>query len=184
MKKDMRIRNFLKTLVVLSIAVIMMVEKPVQTFAAGSQTHNYYKGVSAQGAAMADSIAQNIALSIMNNPAYVTDLQKVQAAAYTVASYAACGTYGKDVNKYYRSPFGVFCSGIYTCAGTTRALGRVLDYMGYPYIHMNEDQYGHQWCVLAMDGQIGYADGMSGLVNYGQLQSGMTLADGSVIYFY
>ena len=181
---NMKSRNLLKTFVVLVVAVVMITENPVQTFAASRQTHNYYKGVPAQGAAMADSIAQSIALSIMSNPAYVTDLQKVQAAASTVASYAARGTYGTDPNKYYRSPYGVFCAGVYTCAGTTRALGRVLDYMGYNWSHANENQYRHQWCILVMDGQVGYADGMSGLVGYGQLQSGMTLADGSVIYFY
>ncbi|MCR5236947.1 MAG: hypothetical protein K6E34_07065 [Lachnospiraceae bacterium] len=171
-----------KRILILVMILIMTVGTTVPVY--GANAHNYYRGVPAQGAAMADSIAQNIALSIMSNPAYVTDLQKVQAAASIVASYAAGGTYGADVNKYYRSPYGVFITGNYTCAGTARALGRVLDYMGYPYIHMNENQYSHQWCILTMDGQTGFADGMSGLAGYGQLQSGMTLADGSVIYFY
>ena len=51
----------------------------------GATAHNYYKGVPAQGAAMADNVAKSIAISIMGNPAYVTDLQKVQAAASIVA---------------------------------------------------------------------------------------------------
>ncbi len=169
---------------ILIMILIMTVGVSVQAYAAGGQTHTYYTGIPAEGAALADTIAQNIAVSIMSNPSYTTDLQKVNAAASAVASYAACGVYGRDINKYYRSPYGVFVSGNYTCAGTTRALGRILDYMGYHYTHVNENQNSHQWNVIIMDGQIGYADGMSGFAGYGQYQSGMTLADGSVIYFY
>ena len=55
---------------------------------------------------------------------------------------------------------GVFVAGVYTCAGTTRALGRVLDYMGYSWQHVNENKWSHQWCIVTMDGQAGYADGM------------------------
>ena len=118
----------------------------------------------------------------MQNPSYTTDLQRVNAAAAVVASYADNCTYGVDANKYYRSPYGVFVTGNYTCAGTTRALGRVLDYMGYSYTHMNENKWSHQWNVLVMDGQIGYADGMAGYAGYGDYHSGTQLPDGSTVY--
>ena len=49
---------------------------------------------------------------------------------------------------------------------------------------MNENQNCHQWCVLNMDGKLGYADGMSGLVGYGQFQSGMELSDGSIVLLF
>ena len=88
-----------------------------------------------------------------------------------------------DADKHYRSPYGVFVAGVYTCAGTTRALGRVLDYMGYSWQHVNENKWSHQWCIVTMDGQTGYADGMGGIAGYGEMVSGMTLADGRTIYF-
>lgn len=124
-----------------------------------SSNHEYYNDhISAEQAAQADSIAKSIANQIMNNANYKTDLQKVKAAAGMVAKYAAKGTYGADANKYYRTPYGVFVSGNLTCAGTTRALGRVLEFMGYEWQHVNENEWKHQWCVLKMDGKIGYAD--------------------------
>lgn len=167
------------------LIVAMILYTPYNIVAAQtSQSHSYYNGISAEKAALADAVAQNIALSIMSNPAYATDLQRVNAAAEAVAGYASRGLYGNDVNKFYRSPYGVFITGNYTCAGTTRALGRVLDYMGYPYIHMNENQWSHQWNVLVMDGQVGFADGMAGFAGYGDYTSGMTLSDGSVVFFY
>jgi len=124
-----------------------------------SSNHEYYNDhISAEQAAQADSIARSIANQIMNNANYKTDLQKVKAAARMVAKYAAKGNYGADANKYYRTPYGVFISGNFTCAGTTRALGRVLEFMGYEWQHVNENEWKHQWCVLNMDGRIGYAD--------------------------
>ncbi len=130
-------------------------------------THNYYKYLSAEQAAEADAVAKGIAESILSNPEYDTDLEKVRAATMAVYVYSHKGVYGNDDAKYYRSPYGVFISGNYTCAGTARATGRILDYMGYTWSHTNENQYTHQWCVLTMDGQTGFADGMAGWADYG-----------------
>lgn len=154
-----------------------------KTLDAAATAHGYYKGLSAEQAAAADAVAQQIADTIMSNTAYTTDLQKVTAAAQTVASYCSNCTYGADADKYYRSPYGVFVAGVYTCAGSTRALGRVLDYMGYEWQHVNPNKWVHQWCVLTMDGQTGFADGMGSCAGYGEMVSGMTLADGRTIYF-
>lgn len=154
-----------------------------KTLDAAAKAHGYYKGLSAEQAATADAVAQQIADTIMSNTAYTTDLQRVTAAAQTVASYCNNSVYGSDVDKYYRSPYGVFVAGVYTCAGSARALGRVLDYMGYEWQHVNANKWVHQWCILTMDGQTGYADGMGGIAGYGEMVSGMTLADGRTIYF-
>ena len=70
-------------------------------------------------------------------------------------------------------------AGVYTCAGTTRALGRVLDYMGYGWQHVNENKWVHQWCIMTMDGQTRYADGMGGIAGYGEMVNGMTMANGA-----
>lgn len=158
-------------------------KQPIQQAAVNTSAHNYYLHCTQEQAEQADAIAKQIADSIMSNAAYTTDLQRVTAAAQAVASYCNNSVYGADDNKYYRSPYGVFVAGVYTCAGSTRALGRVLDYMGYSWQHTNENKWVHQWCILTLDGQTGYADGMGGIAGYGEMISGMTLEDGRTIYF-
>lgn len=158
-------------------------QQVAQQPAVNTSAHDYYRNCTQEQADQADAIAKQIADSIMSNAAYTTDLQRVTAAAQTVKSYCDSCVYGSDDNKYYRSPYGVFVAGVYTCAGSTRALGRVLDYMGYSWQHTNESKWVHQWCVLTMDGQIGFADGMGGFAGYGEMVNGMTLADGRTIYF-
>ena len=104
--------------------------------------------------AQARVIAKQIADSI--DPSG-TDLERVTQAASMVSMYCAQGTYttsGED----YSEAYGVFVKGEFSCAGSTRALGMVLDYMGFEWEHVNENQWTHQWCRLEMDGQIGYAD--------------------------
>ncbi|MBQ9635233.1 MAG: hypothetical protein IJV12_03350 [Acidaminococcaceae bacterium] len=103
----------------------------------------------------------------MADTSLTTDLERVQTAAYVVARFSASCAYGQDSDWHYRSPYGVFCAGVYTCAGSTRALGRILDYMGFSWTHANESQYTHQWCILTLDGKRGYADGMGGFAGYG-----------------
>lgn len=163
----------------------LVTEKVVVQATANADTsgHNYYKNLSAEQAAEADAVAKAIADAIMADAAYTTDLERVNAAAEIVAAYCYNCAYGTDANKWYRSPYGVFVGGVYTCAGSTRALGRVLDFMGYSWQHMNPNQNTHQWCVLTMDGQVGFADGMGGFAGYGEMVSGMTLPDGRMIFF-
>ena len=108
-------------------------------------------------------IAQKIASEITGE----TDLEKVQKAAQIVSTYCAYAGYTME-GKDYRTAYGVFIKGEYSCAGATRALGMLLNCMGYSYEHVNENQYTHQWCVLTMDGQIRYADGQVGWAGYGK----------------
>lgn len=68
----------------------------------------------------------------------------------------------------YRTPFGMFIKGEYSCAGATHALSRALGCVGYEWTHVNENQYGHQWCLLCMDGSIGFADSQIGIAEYGE----------------
>ena len=134
--------------------------------------HTYYNSnITAEQAAQADAVAKGIANDVMSDPRYKTDLDKVSAAAEAVAQYAARGTYGTDDKKYYRTPYGLFVAGVFTCAGTARGLGRVLEFMGYQWQHTNENQWKHQWCILTMDGQTGYADAAvipTGIAGYGE----------------
>ena len=133
-----------------------------------SDPHSYYKNLTQEQAEAADKVAQKIAQTIMSDGRLTTDLHRVRAAANVVMQYCRRSAYGNDEKKYYRTPYGVFVAGIFTCAGATRALGRVLDFMGYDWQHANENQWSHQWCELTMDGKKGFADGMGGFAGYGE----------------
>lgn len=109
--------------------------------------------------AQAREVAQQIADSITGN----SDLEKVRQAAQIVAEYSWNAVYTTE-DPDYQTAYGVLCKGVYTCAGSTRALGLVLECMGYSWSHVNENQWSHQWCSVVMDGQQGWADGMGGLL--------------------
>ena len=77
------------------------------------------------------------------------------------------GVHSETGNDYYTA-YGVFIKGESSCAGTTRALGMILEEMGYSWRHANENQWTHQWVIVDnMDGQVGWADGMIGMAGYG-----------------
>lgn len=113
----------------------------------------------------ARAVAKQIADTVMSR-GYSSDIDKVGAAAEIVSSYYYKGVH-KESGEDYRTPYGVFVKGESSCAGATRALGLVLDYMGYSWKHANENQWTHQWVIVTMDGQVGYADGQVGWVGYG-----------------
>lgn len=154
------------------------------TLNAANAAHSYYNSKIPQDAiTLAEANAKYYADAIMSDPELVTDYDRISTAAYIVSLHCEESVYGQDDMKCYKSPAGPFVYGVYTCAGSTRALGRILDYMGYNWYHMNENQNKHQWCVVEMDGQIGFADGMGGFAGYGEMTNGMTLPDGQVIMF-
>ena len=129
--------------------------------AAALGKHDYYKYCSQEQANQADAVARNIATRVLSDGSLTTDLDKIRKASSIIyREYIVNNTYGTDANKYYRGPYGVFIAGIHTCAGGARALGRVLDFMGYDWEHANPNQWTHQWCIVNMDGQTGYADAM------------------------
>ena len=162
MKTEMNFTLIRKLLLIIAICLVS-----TASFAK-SNPHNYYKGLTKAQAEEADRVARDIAKSVMANQSLNTDLKKVRAATKIVAQFCSRAAYGNDEKRYYRSPYGVFVAGVFTCAGATRALGRVLDFLGYDWQHVNENQWAHQWCVLEMDGEIGFADGQVGMAGYGE----------------
>lgn len=95
------------------------------------------------------------------------DIDRVQQAAFYVSVFSKRCRYtmsGPD----YSEAYGVFIAKEYSCAGSTRALGMVLEHLGYQWTHANPNKYTHQWCKLKMDGKNGYADGQVGMVGYGR----------------
>lgn len=112
---------------------------------------------------MALQVAQEIVASLPEG----NDYERIAAAARIVGQYSQSCTYTYDSEDYYTA-YGVFVKGEYTCAGSTRAMGMVLDCMGYEWEHVNENEWTHQWCRLWVDGKQMWADGQIGMVGYGK----------------
>lgn len=114
----------------------------------------------------ADGIAQTIAKAINESGLKLTDKQRVGLAAGYVSMFTTFSNYTMS-GPYYAKPYGLFVKHEYSCAGTARALGLVLGYMGYHWQHVNPNAYKHQWVQVQMDGKTGWADGETGYVGYG-----------------
>ena len=111
--------------------------------------------------------AKNVARKIVKNIIGYNKEQKIDQAAKIVSLYSNKARYtmkGKD----YSTAYGVFVKGEYSCAGSTRALGMLLDLMGYKWKHVNANQYKHQWVELKINGKKAWADGQIGEIGYGK----------------
>lgn len=97
----------------------------------------------------------------------IKDVEKVAYAAGIVKAYCDLGTYTTK-GKIYRTAYGVFIGGEYSCAGATRALGLILDYLGIDWVHKNINSWEDQWCQVIVDGKEGYGDGISATAGYGK----------------
>lgn len=116
----------------------------------------------------ARSIAKQIAEHITEAGGdKVKEIEKVAYAAGVVKAYCDLGTYTTD-GQMYRTAYGVFIGGQYSCAGATRALGLILDYMGIKWVHKNINTWEDQWCQVIADGQEGYGDGCGAIAGYGK----------------
>lgn len=110
------------------------------------------------------AVAKEIVASIPSG----TDLERITAASEAVQRYTYDAEYIMT-GENYNLPYGVFIAGEYSCAGTSRALGMLLEIMGYQWEHVNPNQYTHQWVTVKnMDGKVGWADGQVGLAGYGE----------------
>lgn len=114
-----------------------------------------------------NDMAREVAMLLVAEIPEGSDLERVSTAAYIVSIFASYGQYTME-GEDYSQPYGVFVKGEYSCAGCTRALGMLLECMGYEWEHINAHQYTHQWCVVEMDGKIGWADGQIGMAGYGE----------------
>ena len=66
-------------------------------------------------------------------------------------------SYSTD-SPHYNDPYGYFVLGVASCAGCARATGLCLNILGIPYEHVNENQWGHQWCRVNIDGTYWICD--------------------------
>ena len=118
----------------------------------------------------AKALAKEIAEDILRQTPDASDLEHIAIAAGTVNRYVAGGVSTSNVGGY-NQPFGTLITGYSSCAGSTRALGLILEYMGFEWYHANEGQWDHQWCIVYdVDGKTAFADGSwIGLAGYGDL---------------
>lgn len=94
-------------------------------------------------------VAQQIADSIPKN---WTDEQKLDKATEKVNVYYNNARYTME-GPYYAEAYGVFVAKEASCAGACRALGLVVQLMGYKWRHVNENQYSHQWVQVYVNGE-------------------------------
>ena len=143
-------------------------DKKVSTYTSSSNTTSNNNGSSTSSKeAEARAVAKQIASNIKTKYAGSNDLTKIDVAAAAVNYYYITGKHVETGNDYYTA-YGVFIKGESSCAGTTRALGMILEELGYTWTHVNENQWKHQWVQVTMDGQVGWADGMLGAAGYGE----------------
>jgi hypothetical protein len=125
--------------------------------------------------------AKKIADCAMHYEGADSDLERIAVAAGLVHQYVKVSGSSSvtkivdgEIVSYsipgYNQPFGTLVTFHSSCAGDTRALGLVLEYMGFQWYHTNANQWDHQWCVVYdVDGQTAYADCSAyGIVGYGQ----------------
>lgn len=118
----------------------------------------------------ANTVAQQIASCIKSGGVSLTDEEKIGLAATYVAQFCDQDQYTMK-GKYYAQPYGVFIAHQYSCAGATRAVGLVLNYLGYSFLHANANEYSHQWAIVKTHGRTYWADGQTGTFgegSYGQ----------------
>lgn len=124
--------------------------------------------------------AKRIADTVMSNANCTSDLARIAYAASLVHNYvkrSGSANFYQIVNGNivsgqipgYNQPYGTLVTSHSSCAGDTRALGMVLEYMGFEWYHVNANQWDHQWCVVYdVDGQTAFADAsVLGIAGYG-----------------
>ncbi len=59
---------------------------------------------------------------------------------------------------HYADAYGYFISKKASCAGCARATGLCLNILGYPYEHVNEGAWSHQWCRVKVGSEYWICD--------------------------
>ena len=113
-----------------------------------------------------------------------TQIEMVAYATGIVKAYCDRGTYTTN-GTIYRTAYGVFIGDEYSSAGSTRALGLVLDYLDdlcqkwntanksdtygpLKWVHVNANKWDDQWCQIVCDYHEAYADPIAGWAGYGK----------------
>ena len=131
----------------------------------------------------ARAIASQLADHIFNQVLTLGSGTQIEMVAYAtgiVRAYCDRGTY-TTTGTLYRTAYGVFIAGEYSCAGSTRALGLILDYLDVlcqkkdptkygplKWVHVNANKWDDQWCQIVCDYHEAYADPIGAWAGYGK----------------
>lgn len=102
--------------------------------------------------------AYDVALEIVKPLGKKSTEEQLQGIARELRRLFDSGmTYSTDT-PHYNDPYGYFVLHTASCAGCTRATGLCLNILGIPYEHVNENQWGHQWCRVNIGGSYWICD--------------------------
>ena len=115
---------------------------------------------SLQKKATDDQLAQAyaVALEVVRPLAGLSREEQLQGIATALRTMFDSGMDYSTTATHYNDPYGYFVLGMASCAGCTRATGLCLNILGIPYEHVNEDQWGHQWCRVNLNGTYWICD--------------------------
>ena len=155
---------------------------------------------------MASSVLSDKQVSINNNTSTLSSKEEQARKIAQKIADEAIAKYGKEqsadqlyyvterVYDYYKqcvysqddsddwTAYGVFIAKKASCAGSTRALGMVLDCLGYKWEHINENEWTHQWCRVYLNCKSIYVeDGEKTIHNVTQVEA--DAFDGSIMYY-
>ncbi len=137
----------------------------------------------------ARSVAKQLADHIFDHVRSFGDGSQIQMLAYAtgiVRAYCDRGTF-TTTGTYYRTAYGVFIEGEYSSAGSTRALGLIIDYLDvlcqdwnkanpdaknnygpFKWVHVNANKWDDQWCQVVCDYHEAYGDPIGAWAGYGK----------------
>lgn len=150
--------------IILSSFIMLADMQPINLYAINEPYEITLPYVSSSDAV--DMIASDLANIVIHNEKLVSDLDKVRFATNVLSAIIKQG----QLDKYTQTTYGQFLAQCNTSAGAMNALGSVLEHLGFIWQPTKSKMSGMSWCVLRMDGVLGYADGYvvpGGIAGYG-----------------
>jgi len=107
-----------------------------------------------------DELAQayTVALEIASQYAGLPLEDQLKGVTASIREYFDDGMEYSMESPHYDDPYGYFVLRKASCAGCVRATGMVLNILGIPYEHVNENQYSHQWVRVNVNGTYWICD--------------------------
>lgn len=102
--------------------------------------------------------AYNVALEIVTPLAKLSTEEQLRGIAVALRVMFDSGMTYSTSAPHYNDPYGYFVLKTASCAGCTRATGLCLNILGISYEHVNENQWGHQWCRVNVNGTYWICD--------------------------
>ena len=102
--------------------------------------------------------AYEVALEIVTPLAKLSREEQLQGIALELRRRFDAGMSYSTSAPHYNDPYGYFVLGVASCAGCARATGLCLNILGISYEHVNENQWGHQWCRVNVNGTYWICD--------------------------